>query len=101
MTRWPQTSGSRDAATDRQKELVLTGFELAREAGAVTGAISREDHALIERTRKVNKTLSMFVLALQECRDISPETQANIADTLVTLADAVQRRTARGHRSTG
>jgi len=60
----------------------------------VTDPISPEDHALIEQTRKVNKTLSLFVFALQERSDIATESQTDIADMLTALAETVRARAA-------
>ncbi len=61
----------------------------------MTDSISPEDRTLIERTRKVNKTLSVFVFALQERSNIPFESQVGIADVLEALAGAVRMR-ARG-----
>ena len=58
----------------------------------MTGELSPEDRALIERTRKVNKTLSMFVFALQERGRIPTDSQLGIADLLVALADTIRER---------
>lgn len=57
--------------------------------------ISPEDRALIERTRKVNKTLSMFVFALQERSRIPADSQLGIADLLETLAGTIRERAGR------
>lgn len=58
----------------------------------MTFPISPEDHALIEHTRTVNKTLSVLVFALQEGGNIPAESQVDIADTLVALADTIRAR---------
>ncbi|MFL6140430.1 MAG: hypothetical protein ACJ72N_00995 [Labedaea sp.] len=62
----------------------------------MSGAILPQDRALIEQVRKVNKTLSLFVFALQERSNISPESQIGIADMLVDLADTVRERPSPG-----
>jgi hypothetical protein len=62
----------------------------------MSGAILPQDRALIEQVRKVNKTLSLFVVALQERSDISPESQIGVADMLVDLADTVRERGSSG-----
>jgi hypothetical protein len=54
--------------------------------------ISPEDRALIERTRKVNKTLSMFVFAVQEQSSMPAAVHLDIADLLETLADTIRER---------
>lgn len=59
----------------------------------MTGSISPEDRALIERTRKVNKTLSVYVFAVQERSNIPADSQIGIADMLVALADTIRERT--------
>jgi hypothetical protein len=61
----------------------------------VKDQITPEDRALIERTRKVNKTLSMYVFALQERARIPADSQLGIADLLETLAEAIRERAAR------
>lgn len=58
----------------------------------MTGSISSDDRALIERIRRVNKTLSMFVFALQEQSNVPTESQLGIADMLVALAETVRVR---------
>ena len=58
----------------------------------VTGQLSAEDRALIEQTRKTNKTLSMFVFALQERSRLTVETQLGIVDMLAALADTIRTR---------
>lgn len=58
----------------------------------MTGELSAEDRILIERTRKVNKTLSMFVFALQEQSRIPIDGQLGIADLLVALAATIRTR---------
>lgn len=58
----------------------------------MTGSISPEDRALIERTRKLNKTLSVFVFAIQERCNIPAESQTGIADMLLALADTIRER---------
>lgn len=55
-------------------------------------SISPEDRALIERTRRVNKTLSIFVFALQERSDIPTEGQLGIADMLESFAGTIRAR---------
>jgi hypothetical protein len=60
----------------------------------MTGELSPEDRALIERTRKTNKTLSMFVFALQERSRLPSKSQLAIADLLVALADTIRERAA-------
>jgi hypothetical protein len=60
----------------------------------VTGPISPEDRALIEHTRKVNKTLSLFVFALQERSNVPTDSQIGIAEMLVALADTIKTRAA-------
>ncbi len=60
----------------------------------MTDTISLEDRALIERTRKINKTLSLFIFALQERSDIATESQVGIADMLTALADTIRVRAA-------
>jgi hypothetical protein len=54
--------------------------------------MNADDHELLERTRKINKTLSLFAFALQEDAEISSENQLEIADLLVALADAIRAR---------
>jgi hypothetical protein len=54
--------------------------------------IGPEDRALIEHTRKVNKTLSMFVFAVQEQSSMPAAVHLDIADLLVTLADTIRER---------
>jgi hypothetical protein len=51
--------------------------------------IAAEDRALIERVRMVNKTLSIFVFAIQEG---GAEGHIEIADALVALADTIRDR---------
>lgn len=58
----------------------------------MTGELSAEDRALIEQTRKTNKTLSMFVFALQERSQLTGETQLGIVDMLGALADTIRAR---------
>lgn len=58
----------------------------------MTASISPEDRPLIEHTRKVNKTLSILVLALQEGAKVPAETHIGIADQLVELADNIRAR---------
>jgi hypothetical protein len=58
----------------------------------VTDSISPADRALIEHTRKVNKTLSLFVFALQERSNMTSESHLGIAEMLVTLANAIRMR---------
>jgi hypothetical protein len=67
------------------------GLSLARGVLIVPG-ISPFDHELIERTRKINKTLSLFVFALQEQSDIPAASQVEIANVLVSLADTIRTR---------
>lgn len=59
--------------------------------------IATEDRALIERVRMVNKTLSIFVFAIQEG---GAEGHIEIADALVALADAIRDRVS-GQNSSG
>jgi hypothetical protein len=61
----------------------------------VTASISPEDRMLIEHARKVNKTLSMLVFALQERAKVAAETHIGIADQLVELADNIRARGSR------
>lgn len=58
----------------------------------MTGTISADDRALIERTRSVNKTLSLFVFALQERGNIPADSQVGIAAMLDALADTIRER---------
>jgi hypothetical protein len=62
----------------------------------MSGAIIPQDRALIEQVRKVNKTLSLFVFALQERSNMSPESQIGVADMLADLADTVRERGSSG-----
>lgn len=68
----------------------------------MTGPIDADDRMLIERTRKINKTLSMFVFALQEGDVVSVENQLLIADLLAELEGSIRARADRneaiGHR---
>lgn len=57
--------------------------------------ISQADHELIEQTRKVNKTLSLLVFALQERSTIPTETLAGIDEMLTALAGEIRERVAR------
>ena len=61
----------------------------------VTGAIDPEDRELIEQTRQVNKTLSVFVFALQECGAVPATGLLHITDMLVALADSLRARASR------
>jgi hypothetical protein len=54
--------------------------------------IPPDDRELIEHARKINKTLSLFVLALQECVEIPVDGQLTIADTVDALAEAIRAR---------
>jgi hypothetical protein len=55
----------------------------------VARSISPEDRVLIERIRMVNKALSIFVFALQEC-DAPESDRLGIADMLTTVADVIR-----------
>lgn len=57
--------------------------------------MTADDHELVERTRKINKTLSMFVFALQEDAELSIDNQLEIAKLLEALAEAIRDRAAR------
>lgn len=59
------------------------------------GAINSEDRELIEQTRQVNKTLSVFVFALQECGAVSTRGLIRITDMLIALADTLRARALR------
>jgi protein-L-isoaspartate(D-aspartate) O-methyltransferase len=61
----------------------------------VTSTINPEDRELIEQTRQVNKTLSVFVFALQECGTVPAAGLLHITDMLVTLADNLRARASR------
>lgn len=50
------------------------------------------DRELIERTRMINKTLSMFVFALQEELCISVDRQLDVVEMLLALSEAVLAR---------
>lgn len=69
------------------------GLSHTRRFLAVAG-ITPFDSELIEHTRKINKTLSMFVFALQEGGEIPVEGQLAIVSFLETLAETVLLRAA-------
>lgn len=54
--------------------------------------MNADDRELIERTRKINKTLSVFVFALQEAVAIPPDSQIEIAEQLTALSEAIRAR---------
>lgn len=63
--------------------------------------MTADDHELLERTRKINKTLSMFVFALQEDAEMSIDNQLEIAHLLDALAEAIRARAAQQGNETG
>lgn len=58
----------------------------------MTGTINPEDRELIEQTRQVNKTLSVFVFALQECDTVPTSSLLGITDMLAALTDTLRAR---------
>lgn len=61
----------------------------------VTGTIDPEDRELIEQTRQVNKTLSVFVFALQERGAVPATGLLHITEMLVALAGILRARASR------
>jgi hypothetical protein len=55
----------------------------------VAHTIGLDDRVLIERVRMVNKTLSIFVVALQE-GDVSEDDRLDIAAMLTAVADTIR-----------
>lgn len=60
--------------------------------------LSDHERGLIEQARKVNKVLSLYVMAIQERKPLSADEHGGIARALRRVADVIERE---GRRAPG
>jgi hypothetical protein len=56
-----------------------------------TEPLSPHERGLIEQARKVNKLLSLYVLAIQERKSLSADEYGGLARALRSVADVIER----------
>lgn len=64
----------------------------------INGPLSPHERGLIEQVRKVNKLLSLYVLAIQERKPLTADEHGGLARALRSMADAIERE---GTRASG